>query len=306
MEQPTVSAIIITYNRANFLKKSIESILNQTYHDFEILIVDDCSPDHTREIVEGFNDKRIKYFIHENNKGEGGSRNTGLQHARGKYIAFLDDDDEWLENKLQRQVSLLETASHEIGVVYTGLIRIDGKTDEIIDTNQIQKASGHILSNLIQGKNFVTPSTVMIKKECFESVGIFDEKLPTGFDYDMWIRIAKHYQFQYLNEPLVKYRIHSSQLSGNYQLQIKGREAMFAKYKDYFNEPNIHNSKRYFELGILHCLNGDHKSGRKMYTKSISLYPYNLKPPVAFLLTLLGNRNFQRFLQWINRKSGPA
>ncbi len=113
---PTVSVIIPTYNRANLVSRAIKSVLNQTYQDFEIIVVDDCSEDNTEEIVKSFNDSRIRYIKHKKNKGGSAARNTGIKRARGKYIAFLDDDDEWLPSKLEKQIMLFEKLSKHYGV----------------------------------------------------------------------------------------------------------------------------------------------------------------------------------------------
>ena len=120
---PAVSVIIPTYNRAEFLRLAITSVLNQTFQDFEIIVVDDASEDHTHEVMNNLNDKRIKYIRHEVNKRVSAARNTGVLHSSGDYIAFLDDDDEWLPSKLQRQVALLEDSTSTCGGVYT--LRID-------------------------------------------------------------------------------------------------------------------------------------------------------------------------------------
>ena len=120
-EKPTVSVIIPTYNRAKLLPRAIKSVLNQTFKDFEVIIVDDGSTDNTEEVINEFqkHNKRIKYIRHEKNKGAAAARNTGIKIAQGEYIAFQDSDDEWLPNKLEKQMEIFESAPAEIGVVYT-------------------------------------------------------------------------------------------------------------------------------------------------------------------------------------------
>src|SRR5258705_10332336 len=108
---PKVSVIIPTYNRAECLRSAITNVLNQTFQDFEIVVVDDSSQDHTREVVNSLDDKRIKYIRHERNKGVAAARNTGVSNAKGDYIAFLDDDDEWFPEKLKKQCAVLEASS---------------------------------------------------------------------------------------------------------------------------------------------------------------------------------------------------
>src|SRR5215831_17207605 len=133
-----VSVIIPTYNRAGFLRTAIISVLNQTFQDFEIIVVDDASTDNTPEVVTHFGDKRIKYIHNDINKGDAGTRNVGVVNSNCTYIAFLDDDDEWLPNKLQMQIDMLEDALIDIAGIYTNILEID-------------KVSGKILSSGIHG-----------------------------------------------------------------------------------------------------------------------------------------------------------
>ena len=115
---PKVTVVITTYNRAGLLKRAVESVLSQTYTDYEIIIVDDCSSDNTQDVIAGFNHPRIHSFRHDGNRGPSASRNTGIALASGKYIAFLDDDDEWLPVNLEARVHLLDEASCKVGLVY--------------------------------------------------------------------------------------------------------------------------------------------------------------------------------------------
>ena len=122
---PKVSVIIPTYNRAEFLRSAIESALSQTFKDLEVVVADDKSTDHTREVVESFKDRRIKYILNEGKKGPSATRNTAILASEGEYIAFLDDDDEWLPDKLQRQVEVLDKSQPNICGVYSNRLFID-------------------------------------------------------------------------------------------------------------------------------------------------------------------------------------
>ena len=110
-ETPKVSVIVPTHNRADLLPRAVDSVLAQTYGDYEMVIVDDCSSDNTQDVIAGFSDPRIRSFRHDRNRGQSAAINTGIAHARGEYIGFLDDDDEWLPTKLEGQVALLEASS---------------------------------------------------------------------------------------------------------------------------------------------------------------------------------------------------
>ena len=129
---PKISVVIPTYNRAHLIKKAINSVFEQTYQDFEIVIIDDGSKDNTEEIVKSINDGRIRYIKHEKNKGEAGARNTGIENSKGEYIAFLDTDVTWSKDKLEKQLNILESSPADVGVVFTGVEFIDYKTQEVV------------------------------------------------------------------------------------------------------------------------------------------------------------------------------
>src|SRR5215510_14681170 len=164
---PKVCVITPTHNRAEFLRSAITSVLNQTFQDFEIVIIDDASRDHTQEVIANFSDARIKVIRNQISKGAAGARNIGLINTSCEYIAFLDDDDEWLPEKLKIQISLLDNSPPEIGGIYTySFIR--------------EKASGIVLSICnhemkdFSKDNVITTSSILLRRECFEKCGLFD------------------------------------------------------------------------------------------------------------------------------------
>ena len=168
--KPTVSIIIPTYNREQLIARSIKSVLNQTYQDFEIIIVDDASTDNTEEVISNFNDKRIRYIRHEKNKGAAAARNTGIRAARCDYIAYQDSDDEWLPEKLARQMELLEDASPQVGVIYTGFWKTENHRRTYIPFSWVSQKNGDIHKELLKG-NFIGSPVVLTKKECFRQGG---------------------------------------------------------------------------------------------------------------------------------------
>ncbi|MFN3530991.1 MAG: glycosyltransferase family 2 protein [Candidatus Brocadia sp.] len=224
---PKVSVIIPTYNRSEFLSSAIASVLNQTFQDFEIIVVDDGSKDNTPEVVNRLNNKKIKYIRNEINKGEAGARNTGIINSNSEYIAFLDDD-EWLPEKLTLQVDLLKNSPTKVGVVYTGYIEVD-RTSQKILWKMVPVKKGNIYKDMFI-KNYVgIPSTVIARRACFEKIGLFDESVVYPTDYDMWIRISKEFHFEYIKKPLVKYYIHKNTISSNSEIRIRGIETMLKR-----------------------------------------------------------------------------
>jgi len=299
---PKVSVVILTFNRAKLLSQAIRSVLDQTFQDFEIIVIDDCSTDATGQTVKNFSDKRIKYIRHEFNKGEGAGRNNGIGIATGEYIAFLDDDDEWLPEKLRLQVACLDQAPVEVGAVHCGRLDIDPKTRAVLGTRSNEER-GDIYWQLLKG-NFLTVSTMMLRAKCFELVGGFDESIPFGLDYDMWIRVSQQFRFECINQQLVKYAIHERTLTNNLDLVIKGKEAWLRKYHQWVQQDSQEYSSQYCSLGLMYCLNGDFSKGRTAILDAIKIYPWNLKLYASFCATFLGTVGFGKLVRaWGARRS---
>ena len=252
MNKPIVSVIIPTYNREKLLMRAIQSVLNQTFKDFEIIVVDDSSRDNTKEVVKSIKDKRIKYIYKSRlPHNPASTRNEGIIKSKGKYIAFLDDDDEWFPEKLQLQ--LKEFENRNIGLVYTKCITLkNGKLNRI--------------SNI---KRISTPS-VMIKKEVINKVGLFDENLDCVEDRDMWLRVSKEYEFKFIDKVLIKVYLHNeNQISRNIRKKIKSEEYFIAKYLlEKFKEGTLY--RNYFNLGSLYIKESNFKKAKNCF--KISFY----------------------------------
>jgi glycosyltransferase involved in cell wall biosynthesis len=284
---PKVSVIIPTHNRAEFLRSAIASVLNQTFQDFEIIIIDDASKDHTQEVIANFNDARIKVIHNQISKGAAGARNIGLINTSGEYIAFLDDDDEWLPEKLKIQTCLLDNSPSEVGGIYTySFIK--------------EKVSGRVLSiwnyeiKEFSKENVITTSSVLLRRECFEKCGLFDENMPTGSDYDMWIRISENFSFEIIKDALVNYYIHENRLSINYGKKIRGLEILFEKHDNLFKKDLKEYSRMYHSLGVFYCYKGELQKGRRAFSKSIRMNPFEIRNYFNFLLSLLGAERFKK------------
>lgn len=203
-----ISVVIPTYNRYEFLKRALESVYSQSYHAKEIIVVDDGSTDNTNLIKKQF--PKIKY-IYQQNRGVSHARNTGIKNATRQWIAFLDSDDEWHVEKLQKQVALHKN-NPEILISYTDELWIrDGK--ELKVPKKYKKYAGEIFDKCL-GHCIIAPSSSLVHKNLFDSVGIFDENLEVCEDYDLWLRIAFREKIGLVDEKLiVKYAGHDNQLS---------------------------------------------------------------------------------------------
>lgn len=236
-----VSVIIPSHNMATFLPFAIQSVLNQTYPHLEIHVVDDGSTDSTKKVMEDFvSDKRVLYHYQEN-RGASSARNAGLRAAKGDIVALCDADDMWVANKLELQIPCLES-SPKVGVIYTNysMMDVDGHRQQ---TPQFPRHSGKITDKLIVS-NFVTGCTSAIRRECFDRVGLYDETLTTGEDYDLWLRISTAYDYLYLNEITYLYRQWGGQVSNNrneprfHEDCIRIKRSFLEKYPDLV-EPEV-------------------------------------------------------------------
>jgi len=289
---PAVSVIIPTFNRADLLPKAVGSVLSQTFQDLEIVVVDDASGDCTPAVVHGLGDRRIRYVRHPANRGIAAARNTGVAHASGRYLAFLDDDDEWLPRKLELQVGILTDSPRSVGAVYSAFEQIDMTTGNRVAVVRPGK-SGHILNELCM-KNWIgTASTVCLKRECLEEAGPFDERVTFGEEYDMWIRVAHRYDFKYIDEILVRYGVHPVQLSTNYQAIIGGLREQLHKHRDFFALDPGNYSRRFANLGVLYCYVGETARGRQAFYSGIRVTPFAGKLYAYLALSLLGTRVFR-------------
>ncbi len=204
-----VSVIIPTYNRAHMITEAIDSVLNQTFKDFELIIVDNYSSDNTESVVKSYADERIRYFKNQNNGLVSINRNYGIQKSGGEYTAFLDDDDLWLPEKLEKQVELLDS-SKELGLVYSDSYVVDSNGDLRENTffYDMKPFRGNAFNELLQG-NFIPTLTVAIRREVLDKVGVFNPGYKICQDYDLWLRIAEYYPIDFIEQPLAKYRVHS-------------------------------------------------------------------------------------------------
>lgn len=209
---PQVSVVIPAYNSMAYLPDTLDSVLKQTFTNFEVLIINDGSSDNIVEWASKIIDPRVK-LISQANQGASVARNTGIINAQGEYVAFLDADDLWEPTKLEKQVNCLDENS-QVGLVHTWMLLIDRENKP---TGRVMKSTveGNALHRIIE-RNSIACSSAMVRRSCFEDLGLFDISLHFAEDWDMWIRIASGYQFTVIKESLIRYRQHPNGKSKKY------------------------------------------------------------------------------------------
>jgi len=234
---PTVSVVIPTYNRASLVVRSIQSVLNQSYSDFELLVIDDGSTDNTAGAVAGFSDQRVRYVRLPRNAGTAAACNVGIRMSRGRFVSFQGSDDEWLPENLAEHMSVFERSPDKLGVVYSDMYRI----------RQSGSVEYHISPTVVPGR-LVNPKSqfyevymlgsqsVVIKRECLDATGYFNETLPALEDLELFIRLSKRFEFFRIPKPLVRY-YESDGLSKNRHAGLRARQLLL---KLYYRESLLH------------------------------------------------------------------
>ena len=224
---PSVSVIIPCYNGAEYIVSTIESVLNQAYEDFELIVIDDGSTDQTSEEINRVQDKRLKYFRTEN-QGVSHARNYGIRESNGEFIALLDADDLYLETNLKQKIQFLNNHK-DIGLVHGSEMIFESVTET---TKSITKGlDGFVLPELLSldKKVIHSPSSVVFRKKLIDQAGSFDEQMSVAADWDMWVRLARITNFGFIDKPLTKYRLHQNQMHSNISAMEKDMIYAFKK-----------------------------------------------------------------------------
>lgn len=292
--RPSVSVVLPTYNRADVIGRAIESVLEQTYTDFELIVVDDASSDGTDGVIEGLDNDRIRYVKHDENRGAAAARNTGIRMADGDIVAFQDSDDEWAEEKLARQVAVFENTDSSVGVVYTGAWRKRDGSQTYIPGDGVHPKEGNVQESLLE-QNFVTPQAAAIRAECFDRVGTFDERLPPLEDWELWIRISEQYEFRFVDEPLVTAYLRGDSISKDDERKVRARERIVRKHRERFDHENLANQLFWIGHGYLKV--GEPTRGRKYLLAACKtdLQPLYLG---SLLLSVLGSSAYWGIYQF--------
>jgi glycosyltransferase involved in cell wall biosynthesis len=225
---PLVSVITPTYNRASLLPLAVRSVLEQTHANLEMIVVDDGSTDDTPRVLEALRTDGRVITHRQTNSGQSVARNAGLQLARGNFVCFLDSDNLWFPDKLERQLAYL--AEHpEIDVCYGEMQRIDENGTVIGTRPSMKRHSGIIWPQLLLD-NFVTFNTSMVRRSALTAIGGFDERVRVGDDYDLWLRMSVSAQFAYTGEVFGQYRVMRDQISSDKERRFLSNQQMIQRF----------------------------------------------------------------------------
>ena len=288
MRNPTVSVVLPAYNSEAFVRSTIESVLKQTFRDFELIVIDDGSVDDTARIMSSYGDQ-LRYILKKNG-GQSSARNVGIKMARGEYIAFIDHDDIWFDNKLELQLKEM-AFSESVGMVTCGAITFTDNEELGSETPKVNDLGRDaVLNKLLIGNFLGSCSKALVKRKCFQEVGLFDESLKMAEDWDMWFRIAKCYDIRSIELPLIKYRIHPmnfSYLNGEINLsnEIRFLTRVFAEpsFRRKFRVKHHAFSRRYVSAAWTLKNACQNKNIGCYLTKAFHCYP-----PVVFNKAFIG------------------
>ena len=292
-----VSAIITTYKREpEMVLRALDSVLAQTYKDMEIIVVDDSPSDYSargnvRNAIEKRQhentDMNIRYIAHEKNKGACVARNTGLSIANGEYIAYLDDDDEWLPDKIEKQVKIIQKS--DVALVYCGQIIKDDNSGACREGKKkyVREDAFNelLLSNFIESTSYP-----LIRKRCLIEIGGFDPLMQSAQDYDVWLRLAERYEIDYVPEPLVLYHEHDGErITTNPEKKISGLERINQKNARYLEMDRKLWWKRNIGISYYYSLSKNNKKALFLWFQCVKKYPENIFENSKYFLWILIN-----------------
>lgn len=266
---PFISVVIPVYNRADIINRTIDSVLNQSYTQFEIIIVDDGSKDNVLASLSLYNDSRINYIKHPTNLGATVARNTGIKAAKGEWIAFLDSDDIWISSKLEEQVKEIPHITDEYAVIHCGLQYVDFHSGKFLT----QRTSRGNINEIVRYNIGIIPqtSTWLIRKEVLLNVGPFDENMPAHQESELGLRIAQLYKFWLIDKILVYVTMNHNQIRSNKESYILAKKLILEKHSKLLSNDLIYNfnniiagyylvrkdfnhAKKYLKAALIHKL----------------------------------------------------
>lgn len=302
-KNPSVSVIIPAHNRAGSIGSTIESVLRQTYGDFEILVVDDASQDDTQEIVNGYEDSRVRLIPCRERGGAAKARNIGIMQARGEYVSFLDSDDLWKENKLQCDMEILQ-ADPQCVACTSGIVYVDGRDGRIIGSAPAGKIK--VTREKVLRMDCSTAVDVTVRRSVLQEIEGFDESLPARQDWDLWIRMTSAgYGIQERMNTYINYVKRGGQISSGREKKIRGTSMLLRKHRELFEADRVAHRKILNVIALMYILDNDPRA-LEYLERSYALTTEKVKR-IKILLSMMLMRAFGAhgtgLLGWYYRKT---
>jgi glycosyltransferase involved in cell wall biosynthesis len=295
-DQPLVSIILPTFNRAGVLHRAIQSVLDQSYERFELIVIDDGSTDETCDVVTAFGDTRVRYIGLTENVGSSQARNRALELAGGDIIAFQDSDDLWRPGKLAAEVSALTASADRVGVCVCSYRHLmDGKTRVV--THRPGEVDGdEVIRRHLMGEAFST-QTLTIKKTAMESVTGFDVSLPCRQDWELCLRLAEKWSFVFISDVLVEKEQSTDSISSDPYKYIEATAKIRSRHPHLFEKHRAGYSIQLYNAGKYLALAGNHKAGLDYATRALGVDPLNWRAYILISAILTRTAPFLRKLK---------
>ncbi len=289
MNTPQVSVVIPTHNRPALLRRALDSVFAQTFGDYEVIVVDDGDRPRAQEVIAQYADRENLVYL-ETKKNEGGpvARNMGIAHARGEYIAFLDDDDEWLPEKLQSQVDAFRNAPPDTSIVFSGVMAVDARGNVLYARLPGSEGVMRPFERLLK-KCFIWTSALMLRRAYALQGFVFDETLKKNQEWDLELRLSEISPFYAINKPLCVLHIGESEQLGsrsNLPNIIAGYEHFLKKHEAAYHKHPQAYALRLFHVGRLYWLAGDHARARALWLRAWRLSPTTLTYPKRLFMSV--------------------
>lgn len=290
-----VSVIITTYKRPpEILERAIQSVLGQTCQDWELLVVDDSPPDYVQRpdvesAVRQYEPYGVRYLPHERNLGANAARNTGLANAKGDFVAYLDDDDEWLPEKLEKQLEAMASYGAGTALIYCGRL-VHNDTDGSIHEAKILFLDGEVFDQLILSNFIGSTSYPLLRTAALREIGGFDPELPASQDFDVWLRIAQKHRVGFVRESLAKYHIHDGEsITGNPKKKLDAALKINAKHADYLAAHPAAQRKRHMMTAKYYGADGQIGKMLGSWCRGVALQPGAVGENFQYLRYVLAN-----------------
>ena len=274
---PEVSVVIPTMNRPQLVRRAVNSVLAQTYSTFEIIVVDDGSDTDVKSVLADIQDSRLQVIRHEKRRGASAARNTGIDAAQGRYVAFLDDDDEWLSSKLTKQVQLLDASPPDVGMVYCWMDYFDNNGQMVLQVHP--RLRGNVFGHVLDRQRLGGCPSLLVRHSVVEEIGGFDECLPRGNDGDFIRRVCLKYKVDFVPKVLVRVHVGhgSEQISRSDEQGIRnailGQKTKLVKFRDELYKYPKQTAGIYMNIALHYAQVGEWRNSIVFYVRAIRVTP---------------------------------